>query len=412
MVERNVIIDILKKNKDVELELGSFTDATVANFLELKPASKLEDFIHARKFTGRTFEKSKVTPPGKKLNKTVYRNQTAQSIEEDCNAGNPCLVWLAYSLRSCSLVLQAPTMPVLLTSLPTPQFTVTYVRRAVEKCPSDYLLNRVWVETLKATVEGVTIGDVSESMVCKAKLLVSALQQRLDLHIRGRVDNKRQHHWTLEFIRDNLPSMAAVKCLSGHIAEHLESYNIEEGLLVPPSGEVFQSISKQPSNSLLGSLEGSYLHYDQKKKKWIRSGKVSGLGKDACFDGRGNTHAKNARLIDQMRKHTFYQEYPEEGVDNIGGAGGYFQYLEMFCGMAFDRKKDVSPICSVNSHKSLFAWSDLIMRELKKKDGSLRDNQLVAISYLWEMVDDLLLDRRHNVSVSPGFESFGLRINK
>ena len=411
VVERDVIENILEKNMAVELELGSFADATVADFLALKPASKLEDYIHARKFTGKTFERVKVTPPGKKLNKTVYRSQTAQSIEEDCNSDNPCLVWLAHSLRSSSLVLKVPTMPVLSTSLPTPQFTITYATRVLEKCPSEYLLNSAWVESLKATAKGVSVGDVNQSMVAKAKLLMPALQQRLNLHIRERVDVRRQHHWLLEFIWDNLPSMAAVKCVSGHITEHLESYSIDECLLVPPSSIVFQSISKRPANSQLGSLEGSYLHYDQKKMKWIRSGKVSGLGADACFNGRGNTHAKNSRLIEQMRKHTFYQEYPAAGVANIGCVGGHYEYLEVFCGMAFDRSGDVSPICSVDAANSLFVWSDQAMRELKKKDGSIRDNQLVAMSYLWEIVDDLLLDKRHNISVSPGFESLGLRVN-
>ena len=63
------------------------------------------------------------------------------------------------------------------------------------------------------------------------------------------------------------------------------------------------------------------MHYDPLKRKWIRTGKASGLGKDTCFDGRLDKHTKNARLVEQMRKHRFYQEYPAKRVDNIGGIG-------------------------------------------------------------------------------------------
>jgi hypothetical protein len=35
---------------------------------------------------------------------------------------------------------------------------------------------------------------------------------------------------------------------------------------------------------------------------------------------------------------------------------------------------------------------------LRKKDGTLQDNQLVAILYRWETCDNLLLAREHNVS--------------
>jgi len=112
-----------------------------------------------------------------------------------------------------------------------------------------------------------------------------------------------------------------------------------------------------------------------------------------------------------MRKSRFYQEYPWGGVPNIGGTGGSFENLRVFCGMAFNRKDDISPLCSVGANNSLFVWSKQTIEELKKKDGNLQDNQLVAISYLWETCDDLLLAREHNVSLSSGCEGLGLRVN-
>ena len=53
------------------------------------------------------------------------------------------------------------------------------------------------------------------------------------------------------------------------------------------------------------------------------------------------------------------------GVENIGGVRGYFENVEICCGMGFDR-----------------ALSDKAVEELRKRDGDQRNKQLVAISYL------------------------------
>ena len=139
--------------------------------------------------------------------------------------------------------------------------------------------------------------------------------------------------------------MAAAKCLVGHIVDDNEFYKIDDCLLVlPTENAVFQSILQQTANSELGSSEGCYLHYDGLKKKWIRSGKASGADNNACFEGRLDTHTKNARMLDQMRKHRFYQQYPAKGEKKLGEIEGYFENLEVYCGMAFDRKEDVTPL--------------------------------------------------------------------
>ena len=153
------------------------------------------------------------------------------------------------------------------------------------------------------------------------------------------------------------------------------------------------------------------MHYDILKKKWIRSGKASGAGKDACFDGRGNQHTKNAQLVDQMRKHIFYQEYTAKGVKHIGEIEEYFDDLEVYCGMVFDRTKDVEPLYLEGAENSLSVWSKHITEILKQSDVSLQESQLLAISYLWEICDDLLLAKHDNVSARPTFELLGLRIN-
>ena len=84
----------------------------------------------------------------------------------------------------------------------------------------------------------------------------------------------------------------------------------------------------------------------------------------------------------------------------------------MYYAMGFDKKVDVDALCEDNREARLFVWNNETMEELKRRGGSLKKLQLDAIAYLWEMFYDLALaDETDNVSVSPAFESFGLRVN-
>jgi hypothetical protein len=80
--------------------------------------------------------------------------------------------------------------------------------------------------------------------------------------------------------------------------------------------------------------------------------------------------------------------------------------------MAFDVKSDVTPLCTHGASDSLFVWSEETMNELKRRGGNLQRLQLDAVLYLWEICHDLLFEKISNVSISPGFESLGLRLNE
>ena len=379
-------------------------DATVSDFLTLS-VPKLENFIHARKFDGSTFQKSKLCGADGKLNKTRYAKQSAESIQNDCTTEEPCLVWIAWKLRSSPLVLKERPEPVMDLSFHTPEFTVIYATPALAKLPSQYLRDTSWVKRLQSVVKGVSFLNITEDLMKNADSLALTLQPRLQLHIAERVKPALQNHWTLGFTRDNIPLMAAAMSLAGHVADDLDTYNIAECLLSPPSDSMFQLISNN-----LGGCEGCYLYYNTKKHKWVRSGKTAGEGDDACFRGRGNKHKKNSALIEEMRKLSFYKCYPTKSVQNLGAVRGYFDDLAMYCGLGFDAKADLSSLLSSSMSTGVFIWSTEVMEELNKKGGNLQRLQLNALSYLWEICYDLVLAKCDNVSDSPGFESFGLRV--
>ena len=311
---------------------------------------------------------------GKKLNKTLYKGQTVEMVKEECSLEEPCLVWLAWDVRNEPLVLECPPLPQLDTSIPTPSFEVTRSVPVNERRPSAYLQDGKWVDALKATAKGVTFINVEERHLRESDVLVRAMEQRLDMHLAARVHKSKRRHWTVHFVRDNLARMAAAMMLTGHMCPHLASHDIRERMLNLSSNDEMGAFSRIESSELL-DLEGSYLYFDTRKKKWVRSGKTSGLGKNATFRGRGQQHIKNSRSIDQMKMHDFYRIYPAEKVPNLGGEGGYFEYLQMYCAMAFDRKGDVTALCSEGESNSLFAWSKETLAKLTNGEGNLKNKK-------------------------------------
>ena len=201
--------------------------------------------------------------------------------------------------------------------------------------------------------------------------------------------------------------MCTALCLVAHIVDDLDTCSLEERLLKLPKTDLFALMTAD-----LSTLEGCYLFYDRVKDLWIRSGKTSGAGEKSTFGGRGQKHIENSKKLEEMKKHPLYRYYPASKVPNLGGIKGYFENLDTYCGMAFDKKSNVELLCSIGQKDSLFVWSDQTMQELRKRGGDLQKLQLEAVAYLWELVYDLLLASSDNVSLSPGFESLGLRLNR
>ena len=78
-----------------------------------------------RKFTGKTFQESKLAANGKKFNKTLYKGQTVEIVKEEYSLEEPCLVWFAWNVRTEELILECLALSQLDTSIPTPTFKVT-----------------------------------------------------------------------------------------------------------------------------------------------------------------------------------------------------------------------------------------------------------------------------------------------
>ena len=201
--------------------------------------------------------------------------------------------------------------------------------------------------------------------------------------------------------------MTAGLCLVGHVVEYIDTCLLEERLLKLPTAQVFELMTAD-----LSTLKGCYLFFNRVKDIWIRSGKTAGEGPKSNFSGRDKKHIENSKQLEAMKKSKLYQLYPARGVPNLGAIDGYFDDLDTFVGMAFDRRSDNTPLCSINQKDSVFVWSERTMQGLGTKGGDIQKAQLVAVAYLWELVYNLLLANSDDVSEEPGFESYGLRVNK
>ena len=417
--EYTIVNQILSSNEATEAKLkgttesGLLRDVTIGSILQQKlTVAQLKDFIHCRKFEGRTFKESKLLGGSNSLKKTLRRNQTAEEIESQCSEEQPCLVWLAWKLRSNELVLKRRDEPALDLSIPQPVILFDSANdddAAVTKMPSDYLCNTNWTAAFGTTVKGVTAGVIDDGMKTNADRLVSVLQQRLNFHISERVDQSSYNHAALKFVADNLPAVAAQACLAGHVMNDVETSDFHERLLVLPSGNAFRLFDDE-----IGKLEGSYLVYHATKDKWIRSGFACGAGSEACLGERRKKHEHNSKSISEMRGSRFYRYYASKSATTtLVTRKGYFEDLNFYSALAFD-PKDVDPICAVDEDDSLFVWSkdfiDFLKDKARKHDTSLERMQLSAVAYLWEICYDLMLAHSENISDSPGFEFFGLRM--
>jgi hypothetical protein len=168
--------------------------------------------------------------------------------------------------------------------------------------------------------------------------------------------------------------------------------------------------------SEISKLEGCYLYWDKRGKRFIRSGKVSGglRGENGgrTFAQRDREHKKGSELkCFQDRQSKFYTKYPStDSASKSTEPWGYFENLIQFSGFAIDRTKKtlVESICE--EANGFMRWPKNTIQRLSK-DGSIRGNEMVnakleLVAYLYELAYDLCISQQDNVSQSPGFEKY------
>lgn len=132
------------------------------------------------------------------------------------------------------------------------------------------------------------------------------------------------------------------------------------------------------------------------------------------FEARIAEHATAARLLTLADKSSlFYVSYPASSAEYSASLRrGYFEDLIFCVALAFNRSDDqaVEYLCAVDN--GIFDWKLWLPKIRSAKVSGCADDiklkQLRMIAYLWEMFYGLMASPRDNVSLSPGFEAFGL----
>jgi hypothetical protein len=267
---------------------------------------------------------------------------------------------------------------------------VTAVQRpcADTRKASDILLAQGWAEQFQACLTGSVHRTMDAST---ANALQDALAKRLPFCAK-RAGPDKQGHWVFDFVRDNIPVLAAMITCAGHAKDRIRHFGDNESLLKDMASTTH---FVEYSASAHADHQGAYLFWDR-ERGFIRSGKADVLGH------RKKAHDEGA--ASSSPKLEFYRLYPTKSVVEKRGIDalirGVYEDLTMFLALTWEPKRSAELV-------AMFTWHpDIIQRfELSKKSCASRTEiKAGLITYLIELAYDLLLSRANNVSKNPGFE--------
>jgi len=355
---------------------------------------------------------------------------------EEANAGAKTLLRMVHDLKAKPIIIRAPS-PMVPTAVPPPlpPTTITITPHGsgsgggggggggggvggggvgdggggmgtLRVPASTWVANKRWLALMmKSTVGAVAGAAVASDTAERADLMATLLEERLRRHILERVlDVAKQDHWVWDWSRENIPRVAAWLAVSGLAIKRVQK--------ISPEGSVLRPSQLTRVSDSNGSLEGSYMHVDEDIVR--RSGKVvrkTGGGVLA----RDAEHRNKALLrTPSDLKSSFYLAYPQRTSTNVVAEAqiGWWDDLELCAGLLFDRADTaaVRALCDTNASRGLLSWRPIHMnriRAVKFRGGGVndQDKQLHMVGYLFELIFDLMIAPKDNLSESPGFET-------
>jgi hypothetical protein len=378
-----------------------FSVATLEDFAKLK-LDALQAFAHVRKFEGK---RVKFTFPGK--------GKVAEAA-----AGKHCLILMAFELRASPVIIR-PVQP---RAAPAPvqrprAIVVSHAATGNDRADSQpkasvNLANAEWCSLATRTVKFSTYVGVHEPDGDRADTVCPILAARLDEHLGRRVaDSKKRESACWSFVRDNINRIVAVLEIGGCLVRDVEDVTPSDTLLRSQKSDgPFIRMRTEDASS---TWEGAYLHFDTELGRWVRSGKVVGAGGTRTYGVRNNEHSSGARMISaKSQRNKFYMSYPHRDSAAAKPNGSCWEDLVCTVGMGFLRADadGIAALCD-STGAGLLHWAPdvlALLERLKMTSGatiSMQEKKLQTVGYLFELVLDLLISPRHNVSESPGFES-------
>ncbi len=402
---------LLQANKECEQKLLDALEVTVPTRRRVKDSTlkdfakllkgQLVAFIHVRKY--------------KDMNSDKWPNKGTLTEAE---TGVENLIKIAFDVRARPLLLEKNIATesgnaIATDQSPTQQMptfaTVDVLRNSIDVVNDrSFVITDDWLTKVKDAFDSSdccleVCSDVPKLQV-RADLLFRILWTRLDQHVKDRVPPTKHEHWVFDFVRMNLSRMAAVMVYFDHIQDDLECLvgRSNKCLLRNASNNFIPLKNGTPAAK---ELEGCYLYYDTTGGDWIRSGKVIGRP----FQVRHKEHQKHS-LLKESTSSRFYTTFPSRDatLDTQHTRQGYFENLEIYCGVGISRKEPGLSYLKDTGPESVFVCNDNYLRYVNMV--SFRgvvdptEKQMHMIGYLCELAYDLAIAPANNVSESPGFE--------
>ena len=276
------------------------------------------------------------------------------------------------------------------------------------KPPSSFLDDEVFVEAVE---KGDLIGadfatEVTDDLKENADVLCSLLKSRLSLRKAIRLAPGKRNHWSIKGFEKNLAALAAIDAKGNRVVDDLKSSDDETCYLRDPLVANFLEINENNTSG----IHGNYNRFDSRRRHFVRTGFEYDEESNRDVGVRVREHIEAAKLRrDGDKKKPHYRLHPNKDsaslIPNIERKG-YSHDLKSYVGIGF-RNEATSTLTA--DAGGLFVWDEEVVKGLEaSSDGcsTLESKKRKLVGYWFELLDDLKIPLKHNVSESFGIEAY------
>lgn len=280
-----------------------------------------------------------------------------------------------------------------------------------EKLPSAFLEDDAFIDAVeKGDLLGADFvnAEVTDELKENADALLVLLKNRLCWRKTMRLQPEKRDQWPIKGFETNLAALAAIDVKGGRVVDDLKSSDDETCYLRDPLVANFLEVKEGNATA----VHGNYNRFDSRRRRFVRSGFEYDEESNRDLVVRVEEHKEAAKLRrDSDKKKPHYRLFPHKEsahlVPNVERKG-YSHDLESFVGIGF-KNESSGTLTSDAGDGGLFVWDDEVVKGLEAaSDGctTLESKKRKLVAYWFELLDDLKIPLKYNVSESFGMETY------
>jgi len=278
-----------------------------------------------------------------------------------------------------------------------------------EKLPSDFLDDGSFVEAVeKGDLMGADFAAslVSDEMKANGDELHRLLKSRLKWLKDKRLDPAKRSQWPIKSFERNLGALAAIDVKGERVIDDVKSSDSETCFLRDPLDSEFVEVKE----GVASGVHGSYNRFDVRRRRFIRTGFEYDEESNRDVVVRVGEHVEAAKLTKESdKKKPHYRKYPHKDAAHVIPdieRNGYAHDLKSYIGIGF---KNTATSTITSDAGGLFVWDEETVKGLQaSSDGcsTLESKKRKLVAHWFELLDDLKIPLKHNVSESFGMETY------